>query len=110
MGFSCPIPSVSFISLPCRLGRGPGESAVLVMFDPEDSMFRLAFAALSALILSGSALAYAADWPPAAPDLAISILPSAPACLEADDCYFLIRIENLGGAAYEGPIGFKQLS
>jgi len=81
------------------------------MFDPEDSMFRLACVALCAMTLWGSAAARAAaDWPPAAPDLAISIVPSSPACLEADDCTFLVRIENLGAAAYDGPIGFKLVS
>lgn len=66
-------------------------------------MTRLA-AVLAVCVLLTAGTARAETWPPAAADLAVTLLPESGDCIEGEECRFIVRLANEGSAPFEGRV------
>jgi hypothetical protein len=73
-------------------------------------MLRLVLAAITVVFWYSAATATSVSWPPPTPDLSVTLLTGTHGCVAVDDCSLVVRIENLGRAAYEGPLAIRQTS
>jgi hypothetical protein len=66
--------------------------------------------AIAIAIVWSSVFASAADWPPKAAELELTLHQAAPSCIEGDDCVIYLRLANEGTAPFDAPVDVRATS